>query len=670
MGSGRRISAEQLLTVVRSHQSKGRVHTERGNSGPQARATCPRCNKARGLTVALGDDRLGAWTCFGCGESGGLRSLLEAYGEPTDDLTEDRASPPGATGADALVRGIRQRTFHRPAAEVVERASSRSSAFEFRSDLDVTCEANLYAESGGAVLHYLLEDRGLSPEAVRAFHLGALAVDSAPGRPPWNFLVIPVYDESGTLVNARFRPVPQSCPLCLGVGCPPPEDGRQRVCDGGTVAKAYYRCKGRPSALFGADRLTKTADRSVVVVEGELDVVSMWDLGWTTNVVSSTDGAMSGLRDEWVLLLEGYDRVLFATDNDRPGDAFAERVADQLGRYRCARVRLPHKDAGDCVRLGVEQQEVLRALESAESMMPVRIVKVGHYRERLQTLIDHPETMRGRSFGSAKVDERVGGLRAGVYVVTGDTSSGKTTFTTWVALHEATMGVPVLLTAFEQREELVAKLVRMQLRKDLLRATPQERERALAELDDLPLHIADHHGHITPAGLVELLRSARRVHGVKHAVVDHLGFVLDDDADDERKMIEATIRALVTVSKVDDMTIVLVAHPNRQHVAQRRRVGISDLKGASAIEQDCDVGIVVERLAPKGTGDTGRPRTRVHVDKCRSEFGFPGARCTLYFDRGSCLYADEAGLLDALVVGGGSGLYVEPERDAGPEGFA
>ena len=124
---------------------------------------------------------------------------------------------------------------------------------------------------------------------------------------------------------------------------------------------------------------------------------------------------------------------------------------------------------------------------------------------------------------------------------------------------------------------------------------------------------------------------------MKVAIVDHLGFVTDSNAKDERREIERVVRELATIAVQDSVTIILICHPNRVWVGQQRRVQISDLKGASAIEQDAHVGIVVQRCE----GDNLKyPMTMIHVDKCRSEFGLMGSSISLAFDPNACVYAD------------------------------
>jgi len=616
------------------------------------------CSRPFAFVVSVDPERLGAWLCNGCHEQGGLDALRRAFG----DAPLDRAGSPPATAAiDALTRGIQARLSapkrpDAPAAkpEPEKRADSwrgaSGSPLAFRRGLDDDCHAELFAPSGAEVLAYLTGGRRLSEGAIREFRLGAIVVPLHRGGRPWPHVVIPLYGPDGDLVNARFRPIPGTCPDCGGGGCPK-SSGRRPTCRGGKVEKAYLRCPGRPSTLYGADRLPNDLSSRIVIAEGELDVVAAWDLGLTSGVVSGTEGAGSW-DDAWLDMLEPYDQFALAYDGDEAGDKGAQALAARLGRYRCTRVRLPHNDIGECLQRGMSSDVFASVVDSARPMLSVEVRRVGAFRTEIEAKIADPEMLRGIPTPSDQLTRCMGGLRPGLVVVTGDTSAGKTSFATWLSHGVAKQhGIPCLLTCFEQRADLVQKLLRIECGGDFVAAGERRRTEAFGVLDRMPIHIVDHYGQLSPAKQIETIRYYARREGVRLAVVDHLGFLVDDGAEDERKMIEATIRALFTVGKEDGVCIVLIAHPNRVNVQQKRRVTIRDIKGASAAEQDSDVGLVIEALAPTsparpkehraGKGRDQVPAmSAVYVDKMRSEWGLRGSRATLFYDIESCVYAD------------------------------
>jgi twinkle protein len=391
--------------------------------------------------------------------------------------------------------------------------------------------------------------------------------------------------------------------------------------------------------LYGSHLLSANQATGVIITEGELDVIAMHHFGFTKNVVSGTSGAGANWPDQWLDKLEPYKHFTIVYDNDDAGKQGALKVAGKLGTYRCAVAELPMNDPGDCLATGMHAEEMTRCIDLAKSLCGVLLRKVDDYEHDLERLINTPEDLVGRGLGSQKLDRVLGGMRPGLWVVTGETGHGKTTFATWLCREQSMVGVPVMLTSFEQRPiGTVQKLLRAQMGGDFMDATPEERRAALYELGQLPIYIMDHYGETTREQVIDAIRYSVRRHDVRVALVDHLGFLTRGAGDRERQVIEEVVRDLALIAVNDGVTILLVCHPNRTFASQQRRVKISDLKGASAIEQDAHVGLVVERQTPRA--ERGFPAAKVYVDKVRSEFGSPGAHVIMPFDPLACIFAD------------------------------
>ena len=634
------MTPDQLEDYLRS---KSIIRLRRESSGLHAITDCPLCEKVKHLYVNLSHDKLGLWDCKRCGANGHLNALREAFGdEPVRNGKSNKTPNVKVEAIKDLTAGLEralgrtkkgQAPPPKPEPELTER--QKNSPFAFREGMDDECHAVMMGGKGNGaanpVLEYLTNERKLTQESINEFKLGAHRVRVRGGGHRW-FLTIPVYDPHGRFINMRFRTIPGPCAVWGGKGCD------DRLCKDGQTAKTYMRCPGKPSALFNAHRMSTDKTSQVYITEGEMDVIAMWQYGVTDNVVSGTAGASSWL-EEWLDLLEPYDSFLLLYDSDAAGEAGAKSVAQKLGEYRCSRVILPQKDAGDCLIAGTKKEDVSKAIERSQPLMDLQLRRVDEYAEEIESLLNQPESLRGNSTGSTKLDSCIGGWRPGLVVVTGDTGAGKTTFTTWAALEQARNYCPVLLTSFEQRPiGTVQKLLRAQMGGEFTKATKEERAESLLQLGKLPIHIVDHYGHMAPEKVIEAVRYAVRRHDVKVAVIDHLGFLVDPSAPDERRAIENVVRALATCAVYDKVTLILVAHPSRLHHSQQRRVKIQDLKGASAIEQDAHMGLVVSRVLP--TDDQAKTAAWVHVDKVRSEFGLPGSKCYLYFDREACVFAD------------------------------
>lgn len=662
------MSADRWISTVTGSLAVSEAASALGlRPGPlRSLSPCPACSEQRRGTgdrrgpIGLATNDRG-WKCHRCDATGDVvdlvsyslakrrfREIGDADREAVRGWFERHGSLAPAEQRPRLrsvpeTRGASPRLRAAPAPLATEEGSSDEPGgssgggggggpFAWRESLVDEAEAALWAPEGLAVLSYLTETRRFSEQTIREWRLGAHLLRDGAGRVIEQWVSIPLRDDTGRIATVRFRSVPGACLRCSGSGC--------GACkQGGEVRKAYRVCTGRPLPLFGAHRLSGDHTIPVIVTEGELDVIALYEYGVRVNCVSGTAGAAANWPAEWLDLLEPYSSFLLAYDTDEAGEAGAEKLAETIGRYRCSRVRLPRKDAGESLAAGDPAAEIERALDRAEPCLAIKFRRPGGWGAEIEALITKPDALRGLATGSAKLDEAVGGLPAGLVVVTGDTGHGKTTWATWLLREQARMGVPVLVTSFEQRPVgTVQKLLRAECGGDFTKVPQRAREEALARLDQLPILLLDHYGETTFEQVRDAIRYARRRFGVRVVLVDHLGFLARGAGDNERQRIEEVVRSLALIGVNDDVSILLICHPNRLSKQQQRRIQIGDLKGASAIEQDAHLGLVVERLDP--SSQRGFPAAMVHVDKCRSEFGNPGAKVMLAFDPLSCVFGD------------------------------
>jgi twinkle protein len=657
-GAGWIAQASDGLTCWDALERVGMKTSIGSSAGP-----CPACSAARRGTgdrrgpVGIGADGR-AWKCHRCEASGDVIDLVayttwsrrfrELSGDERENVRawfqragviEGHAAPPAlrslgaartgrTTGAtSAGPEGAREATD-----EARQTSAGSGGPFGWREGLVEAAEAALLSAEGIEVLEYLTKTRRFSLQTVKDWRLGAHLIRDERGEVVERWVTIPLRDDSGRVETVRFRSVPGPCLRCAGSGC--------GACkDSGTVKKAYRVCTGRPLPLFGAHHLSADRQIPVIITEGELDVIALYEYGVRVNCVSGTAGASANWPAEWLDLLEPYSSFLLAYDDDDAGNSGAEKLAETLGRYRCSRVRFTRNDVGDCLAAGDSAAEIERALARAEPALAIKFRRPGGWGAEIEDLIRYPDRLRGRPTGSAKLDAAIGGLPNGLIVVTGDTGHGKTTWATWLLREQARAGVPVLVTSFEQRPiGTVQKLLRAEVGGDFTKVTERQREEALARLDLLPIFLLDHYGETTFEQVRDAIRYARRRYGCRTVLVDHLGFLVRDAGDQERQKIEEVVRALALIGVNDEVSILLICHPNRMSKSQQRRIQIGDLKGASAIEQDSHLGLVVERLDP--SSERGWPAAMVHVDKVRSEFGSPGAKVLMPFDPLSCVYGD------------------------------
>ena len=593
---------------------------------------CPACKASRRSRsdsrgpIGLTPNKRG-WQCFACDAKGDVADLLSYV------LTDRRLREAGRVGNLAISKWLIEndygdktdyrpppteslKTMYESPKKITSPVVKNSGDFRWSPELPQKFHDQLFTSAGNPVLQYLLTDRRLDLEIIKEAKLGCMWIDKNGDREYW--LSIPHMDKDGEFCNIRFRSIPP--------------------------AKKQYRvCSGRPLVLYGSESLSDHANQ-VVIVEGELDVLAMRTYGFDKNVVSGTAGAAANWPEEWLDRLEEYQQFLIWYDSDQAGDDGAYKLGKKLGLYRAFRVVTNEfNDIGEALQKGITGDRIATFLdENAQPFLKTNLKKVDQFADEIEKLIRSPHSLIGMPTGSKKLDSILGGVMPGLWVVTGDTGHGKTTWATWLLMQQSMMGVSVMLTSFEQRPiGTVQKLLRAYVGGDFTSVSEKERRDALDKMSEIPLRVFDHYGELKFDHLIETIRFSARRHDMRICLIDHLGFLVSSSrksGEDERLVIERIVRKLATVAVQDNITIMLICHPNNLSVSQQRRVKISDLKGASAIRQDAHVALVVERLDM--SEDRGFPATAIHVDKVRSEFGANGSRTIMAFDPLACIYAD------------------------------
>lgn len=263
----------------------------------------------------------GSWRCFGsCGEGGDLFSFVQKR-----DNVDFR---------DAL-RELAREAGVQLSAESSARRSRTEKLSAIMSAAVAFYQKCLEEPEGEAARTYLLETRGIKPEAIEAFRLGwapdewrqlsayltgrgyderdlvaaGLLVDNENGREPYDRfrgrVIIPIADDRGQYIGMGGRGLHGEEPKYLN------------------TPQSELFDKGH--TLFGLDLAGAAIKQAgtVVVVEGYMDVIGPWQAGFQ-NVVATMG---TSLTEHHARMLKRYARrVVLAMDPDAAGLAAAERA--------------------------------------------------------------------------------------------------------------------------------------------------------------------------------------------------------------------------------------------------------------------------------------------------------------------------------------------------------
>lgn len=126
-------------------------------------------------------------------------------------------------------------------------------------------------------------------------------------------------------------------------------------CRSGEVVNIKYRDLDKNFSLKkGAQLIPYNLDglkgvEECIIVEGEIDALTMIQLGFT-NTISVPTGASKGKNNLTSIKPEYFKdikRILIATDNDEPGNKLANDLATHLGIERCERAEFDFKDVNE-----------------------------------------------------------------------------------------------------------------------------------------------------------------------------------------------------------------------------------------------------------------------------------------------------------------------------------
>lgn len=402
--------------------------------------------------------------------------------------------------------------------------------------------------------------------------------------------------------------------------------------DGNVVAqKLRYRDKtfsvrGKmPGTLFG-QHLFKSGGKRVVVTEGEIDAMSVYEVFSTkfqNPVVSLPNGAAAAAKSfsdniEW---LESFDQVLICFDMDEPGKKAALAAAQVLSPGKAFLVQLPDKDPSDCLQKG-KVTELVQALYSAKEYRPDGVVNAKDLRDKVKQ-----RTRRGLSYPWPKLDEITYGQHEGRLVTwTAGSGLGKSEFVRTVAyclgVHH---GTRVGYIALEENVAFTAtKFVGLHLRKPIhlpdVEVTEDEIDNAFdAVLADGKFWFYDHFGSLETDALFAKMKYMA-AQGCRFIVLDHLTIVMSGmDIDNERQAIDITMTKLRQFAEQTGVGIHLVCHlkrPEGKGHEDGARPTLAQLRGSASIVQLSDFVFALQRNS-SSPDPVERNRTVVWVLKNR-----------------------------------------------------
>ncbi len=483
----------------------------------------------KSLGVHLTGEKTGVWGDFATGESGDLLDLWAAC----------RSIPLAQAIAEAKAHlGVRDPEF----------AGHRRQ--EYRRPERPKCQA---PRDGSPVLDYLTRERGLTPDTLAAYRVAERGRE----------IVLPSLRD-GDLIAVKY----------LGLDRP---NGKKQV----RVEKDTQPC------LFGWQAIPDNA-REVTITEGEVDAMSMFQLG--APALSVPFGGGSGAKQQWIehefQHLERFDTIYLALDADGPGQEATAVIAERLGRERCRVVTMPapHKDANDLLRAGWTPTQARNLLTAARTLDPDELRSAALYADDVvREFYPADEAERGFLPPWRKLHGLLLFRPGEVSVLAGVNGHGKSEIAGHLTLGALSQGERACIASMEFKP---VKWLRRLTRQAAAMAVPSEPYiRAIHRWYADRLWVFDVVGTAKADRILDVFAYARRRYGIRLFVIDNLakcGFA-EDDYNGQKRFVDR----LTDFAKEHDAHVMLVAH-TRKGESEDKPPGKFDVKGTGGISDMTD----------------------------------------------------------------------------------
>jgi len=365
--------------------------------------------------------------------------------------------------------------------------------------------------------------------------------------------------------------------------------------------------KNEDHTLFGQQLWGQ--GKAIVITEGELDCLSVYQARPTWPVVSLPNGAQAAKKAlqhqlKWLL---GFEEIVLLFDNDDVGQMAAQDCATLFPHDKLfIATTSPYKDANEalCAR---DSDAIRQALWNKKRYSPKTVIDG----RDLFDLATRPLHGRDADWPFSGLNDRTGGLRRGELVtVTAGSGVGKSTFCGEVAQHLVDQEHSVGYIALEEN-----------LQRTALRLMSVKANKALHLNNEIPLEdlqeafdrslgtgrvfLRDGFGSVDPEAILADCRFMVMAKGVSWIILDHLSILMSgNEAHDERKLIDITMTKLRSFVEETGVGMLLISHLKRPQGDKGhedgQQVSLGQLRGSHSIVQLSDMVIALERNLSAG----------------------------------------------------------------------
>lgn len=375
-------------------------------------------------------------------------------------------------------------------------------------------------------------------------------------------------------------------------------------------SKKWIKMKEGTVELYNTGALYNEEERPVFIVEGEIDALSIIEVG--------AEAVGLGMARNYHKLLELLEKrptrstLILCLDDDtgkerNTGAEAQEKLREGLDKLNISyiigsSILLGENDPNDA--LVKDRAGFAAAVAEAEHKTAARPDNVKDYLTRLMAgEIDKYKQGATRKTGYPNLDEKAGGVYPGLYVLGAISSLGKTTFVHQMADQMAAAGEEVLYFSLEQsRLEMVSK----SLSRLTVQANPKTAVTSLAirggNLTPAVLDAADRYAEIvgermsvvegnfscTVGYITDYVSRYMATTGTKPIVIiDYLQILQGEPRMSTKEVVDTNVTELKRLSRNKDIPVFLISSLNRANYMTP--VDFESFKESGGIEYTADV---------------------------------------------------------------------------------
>lgn len=362
--------------------------------------------------------------------------------------------------------------------------------------------------------------------------------------------------------------LPDGKPLCVGFKYPGGGFKLRAIDEKDFISKGSMSAPG----LFGQDKFPAGSSKSIVITEGELDALSVYEmLGNGTPAVSVRGGSSARKDCQQVFeYLNSFDKIYLCLDNDEVGRKAAQQVASLFDFNKVYSIALgPYKDANEYLTNG-KGKEFRGIFFNARRYLPEGIISSP---DDFSKILDDDGERPSVPYPFDTLQEKSMGIRTGEFVlVTAPEGIGKTEFIRRIEHHLlVSTTAPIGCIHLEETKARQLKgLAGIELRAPVhlpdAGVSVDEIKATLVKLTDGRddrLHIYSHFGSDDPDVLLEAIRFLVVVCGCRYVFLDHITMVVSGlETEDERRTLDYLSTKLATMCHDLDFTLFCISHVN------------------------------------------------------------------------------------------------------------